>query len=78
MTSRFLRAIRSSRQALARQEEGVVDQLELGIGKEEDAPAPVHLPAEDAEKVVTLMATALLAVVEDDHADRTEGQDDEG
>lgn len=55
-----------------------MDQLELGIGKEEDAPAPVHLPAEDAEKVVTLMATALLAVVEDDHADRTEGQDDEG
>ena len=55
-----------------------MDQLELEIGREEDAPPPVRLPAEDVEKVVTLMATALLAVVEDDGEGDTEGGADEG
>jgi len=56
----------------------VVDQLELGIGREEDTPPPVRLPAEDVERVVTLMATALLAVVEADREEDTEGGADEG
>ena len=58
-----------------------MDQLELAIRKEEDAPPRARLPAEDVRKVVTLMATALLAVVEDDHAEDAEdaeGQGDEG
>jgi len=63
---------------VARREEGVVEQLELKIRKEEDAPPPVRLPAEAVRKVVTLMATTLLAMVESDHAESTEGQDDEG
>jgi hypothetical protein len=55
-----------------------VDQLELGIGKEKVAHPPARLPAGNKKKLVTLMATALLAVVEDDRGEDTEGGDDEG
>ena len=61
-----------------------MDQLELGIGEEfgigeeKDAAPPIQLTPQTRETLVTLMATALLAVAEGEHEKEAGGEDDEG
>lgn len=51
-------------------------QLVLGFAKERDAASAVPLDPAIQEQLVTLMARAILAVVDDVHAEEPGGRDD--
>ena len=51
-------------------------QLVLGFAGERDAASAVPLDPAIQEQLVTLMARAILAVVDDVHAEEHEGRDD--